>query len=449
MDIQVMRLEIDEELDVDSMERDGGLPEEVVGAAQAIVEDVRNRGDAALAEYTERFDRVRLNSFRVPDELLAASADRVDPDLREALDIACVSISDFHAGKIPLSTLDMASDGSIVGYRVTPLDSVGLYIPGGRAPYPSTVLMNAIPAKMAGVDRVVMVTPPSSDGTMDPALLYAASIAGIDEVYAVGGAQAVAALAYGTESIRKVDKIVGPGNAYVAAAKKLVSGVVGIDLQAGPSEVLILADETATPSFVAADMLSQAEHDPDACCYLVLIGDRILEEVLSEIERMTAEAPRREIIERSLVDNGLIVVCPDLDSAVETANGIAPEHLEILMERPMEIVGRIRHAGAIFLGTWTPVAVGDYIAGPSHTLPTSGTARFSNPLTADDFVKKTSIISYSRSALEDRADAVMRIAGHEGFTMHSKSISDRIAAMRATAAEPGSEKATADDEESR
>ncbi len=426
MEIQVMRLEVDEELDIDSMERSGSLPSEVMDSAASIIADVRERGDAALFEYTAKFDHVKLNSFLVPDELLAAAADRLDPDLRDALDVACINISDFHSGKVPQSTLDMSTDGSIVGYRVSPLDSVGLYIPGGRAPYPSTVLMNAIPAKMAGVERIVMVTPPSSDGTMDPALLYAASISGVDEVYAIGGAQAIAALTYGTESIPKVDKIVGPGNAYVAAAKKLVSGSVGTDMQAGPSEVLILADETSVPEFVAADMLSQAEHDPDACCYLVMVGDDNLNEILSEIERMAAEAERREIIEASLEENGLIVVCPNLSSAIETANGIAPEHLEIQMDNAMEIVGQLRHAGAIFVGTWSPVAVGDYIAGPSHTLPTSGTARFSNPLTTDDFVRKTSIISYSYPALRSKADAVMQIAGREGFTMHVRSVSERI-----------------------
>ncbi len=426
MDIQVIRLESDEELDFDSLGRDGSCSEEITNAAREIIDDIRKRGDIALSYYTEKFDHVKLETFLVPDEMIDSAERFLEASVKDALENACESIMAFHANKIPQSDLDLRPDGTLIGYRVNPLDSVGLYVPGGRASYPSTVLMNAIPAKMAGVERLVMVTPPSQNATMDPVLLYAAKLAGVDEIYAVGGAQAIAALAYGTESIEAVDKIVGPGNNYVAAAKQLVSGKVGIDLQAGPSEILILADDSANPSFVAADMLSQAEHDPDACSYLVMVGDEILEDVLSEMDRISKGSSRLEIIEESISNNGLIVICPDLASAIETANGIAPEHLEIMTDNPIELVGQLRNAGAIFVGQWTPVAMGDYIAGPSHTLPTSGAARFASPLTVDDFVKKTSVISYSYLALSDDANSVIEIANKEGFEMHSRSVMERI-----------------------
>lgn len=427
--IQVITLEEGEELDIDSMERSHGIPDDVTAAAREIINEVRERGDAALADYTERFDKVRMEDFRISEEMMAKAIDELDPEVVEALDMAFISVSAFHENDVPQSSFKIAGDGSMVGYKVSPLESVGLYIPGGRACYPSTIIMNATPAKMAGVERVVMVTPPNPDGTIDPALLYAAEICGVDEVYAVGGAQAIAALAYGTESIPRVDKIVGPGNVFVAAAKNLVSGVVGIDLQAGPSEALILADEFSVPEFVASDLLSQAEHDPNACCYLVMVGDEILDDVLAEVERKAAASPRREIIEQSLEDNGLVVVCPNIDVAVGTANAIAPEHLQIMTADAMEVVGRIRNAGAIFVGTWTPIAVGDYIAGPSHTLPTSGTARFSSPLSTHDFVKRSSVISYTYEALKRDAGPVVKIAGKEGFAMHALTVSERIELM--------------------
>ena len=428
---QIITLEENEELDIDSMERDAALSGDVLAAAEGIIKDVRERGDAALLEYTEKFDGAKLEALRVTDETIAEAIEALDPDVAEALDKAFVSISAFHENDVPQSSFKISDDGSIVGYKVDPLKTVGIYIPGGRACYPSTILMDAIPAKMAGVERLVMVTPPDKDGNIDPALLYAASICDIDDVYAVGGAQAIAALAYGTESIGRVDKIVGPGNAYVAAAKHLVSGAVGIDLQAGPSEALILADDTAVPEFVATDVLSQAEHDPNASCYLVLVGDAILEDVLEEIELKVAASPRKEIIEASIDNNGLIVICPSLDSAVRTANAIAPEHLQIMTADAIEVMGRIRNAGAIFIGPWTPVALGDYIAGPSHTLPTSGTARFSGPLSTHDFVKRSSVISYSYQALVRDADPVLRIAEREGFSMHALSVSERIAIAEA------------------
>ena len=429
--IQIIRLEDDEELDLDSMERSGLIADDIMESAREIVADVGERGDEALTEYTARFDQAAVADFRVSDEALAAAIEQIDEDVAEALDAACESIASFHENDVPSSTFKMAEDGSMVGYKVTPIESVGLYIPGGRASYPSTVLMNAIPAKIAGVDRIVMVTPPDADGSIDPALLYAAYLAGVDEVYTVGGAQAIAALAYGTKSIAKGDKIVGPGNVFVAAAKELVSGIVGTDLQAGPSEVLILADDAADPALIAADMIAQAEHDPLASAYLVCVGGEIIEDVVDQLEKQTAEAPRREIIEAALDENGLIVECSSFDNALRTINGIAPEHLEIMTEQPMELVGYIRNAGAIFVGPWSPVAIGDYVAGPSHTLPTSGTARFSSPLSTWDFVKRTSLISYSYAALLRDFETVTTIAESEGFDAHAQSIRARVEMVEA------------------
>ncbi len=426
MDIQIIELNEDEELDLDSMNRSGEILPEVAQSVRNILADVKERGDEALREYTLKFDHADLGSFRVPDEMLDQAVNYIEPKVAKAFDEACESIKKFHANDVARSNFNVGEDGSLVGYKVEPLDSVGLYVPGGRAAYPSTVLMNGIPAKMAGVKKIVMTTPPSANGTINPALLYAAKLAGVDEVYAVGGAQAIGALAYGTQTVPKVDKIVGPGNVFVAAAKAQVSGFVGIDFEAGPSEILILADETTIPSFAAADLISQAEHDPNACCYLVTVGDYIVKDLLDELNKMVEISPRREIIEASLEANGLIVICPTMECAIDTANKIAPEHLEIMMDEPMDLLGSIHNAGAIFVGSWTPVPVGDYFAGPSHTLPTSGTARFTNPLTTDDFVKKSSVICYSLSALENNASNIARIARSEGFEGHARSIEERI-----------------------
>lgn len=429
--IQIIRLEEDEELDIESMERSGLIADDVMGSVRAIIADVRERGDAALAEYTARFDGASIADFRIGDAALEAAYEQIEPAVAEALDAACESIASFHENDVPSSTLNMAEDGSMVGYKVSPIGSVGLYVPGGRASYPSTVLMNAIPAKIAGVDRIVMVTPPNPDGTIDPVLLYAAYIAGVDEVYAVGGAQSIAALAYGTQSIERVDKIVGPGNVYVAAAKQLVSGAVGVDLQAGPSEILILADDSSDPALIAADMIAQAEHDPMACCYLVCVGGEIIEDVVEQLEEQIEHASRKEIVEAALDENGLIVECASFENALSTVNAIAPEHLEIMAQDPMELVGYIRNAGAIFVGPWSPVAIGDYIAGPSHTLPTSGTARFSSPLSVWDFVKRSSVVAYSYAALLRDFEAVTEIATAEGFDAHAKSVAKRIETVEA------------------
>ena len=319
----------------------------------------------------------------------------------------------------------MRQDGALTGAKVTPLDSVGIYVPGGRALYPSTVLMNAIPASVAGVRRIVVATPPAKDGTVDAAILEACRIAGVTEVYTVGGAQAIGALAYGTAQIAPVDKITGPGNAFVAAAKKIVSGDVGIDMIAGPSEVCVVADEGADPALVAIDLMAQAEHDPLASCYLVCFSDAYADAVLSAAQRHLGRSTRAEITRASLDEQGLVVVCRSMDQALQTVNVIAPEHLELHVAHALDYLGEVRNAGAIFLGAWTPEAVGDYAAGPNHTLPTGGTARYASPLSVDEFVKKSSVIQYSPQALANDASTVMAIAEHEGLWAHRESVALR------------------------
>jgi histidinol dehydrogenase len=313
-----------------------------------------------------------------------------------------------------------------LGQKVTPLRRVGIYVPGGRALYPSSVLMNALPAQVAGVDEIAMVVPPAADGNVNPYTLAAAAEAGVTEIYKVGGAQAIAALAYGTASIPRVDKIVGPGNAFVTAAKKLVMGDVGIDMLAGPSEVLVLADETAVPAFVAIDLMAQAEHDPRAATYLVTTDPMLPGLVVEALEMLLEDSPRGEITRRSLVDNGVSIVCPDIVAALDTVDLVAPEHLEVMTEEPYELLGSIRNAGAIFLGPWTPESVGDYVAGPNHVLPTGGTARFSSPLSVDDFIKKSSVLGYSFDALEIDGPTVLAIAEREGLWAHARAVSLRL-----------------------
>ena len=406
----------------DCLNRTGAFNADALIAATSIVEDVRERGDEALREYTLKFDRVSLEDFRVSKEAIDEAIVNVDQSTAEALRQAADQIRDFHERQRQQSWFTVRADGALVGSKIEPLESVGIYVPGGRALYPSSVLMNALPAAVAGVPRIVCVTPPSKDGSLDPAILEACRIAGVTEIYAVGGAQAVAALAYGTESINPVCKITGPGNAYVAAAKKVVSGDVGIDMIAGPSEVCVVADETAEAALVAIDLMAQAEHDPLASCYLVTFSEEYADAVEAAIEKHMASTTRAEITSASLADQGLIVVCPDIESAMETVNVIAPEHLEIHMDHAFDLLGMIRNAGAIFLGAWTPEAVGDYVAGPNHTLPTGGTARYASPLSVDEFVKKSSVIQYSSAALANDASAVMTIAQHEGLWAHAKSV---------------------------
>ncbi|MBA4370675.1 MAG: histidinol dehydrogenase [Coriobacteriaceae bacterium] len=411
--------------------RSGGIDAEILGVAQRIVDDVRTRGDEALREYTKTLDKADVAEFRVPEAEIEAAVAVVGDEFLDALSTAADAIEDFHRRQVPQSWFVTHEGGVFLGQKVTPLFRVGIYVPGGRARYPSSVLMNAIPAVVAGVDEIAMACPPDADGSVSPYTLAAASVAGVDEVYRMGGAQAVAALAYGTASVRRVDKITGPGNAYVTAAKKLVMGDVGIDMLAGPSEVLVLADETAVPAFVAIDLMAQAEHDPRAVTYLVTTSPDLPGEVDEALEALLAEAPRADVIRRSLTDNGVVVVCPDIASALEVANAVAPEHLEVMCAEPFELLGSIRNAGAIFLGPWTPESVGDYVAGPNHVLPTGGTARFSSPLSVDDFVKKSSVISYSYEALEMDGPTVVRLAEAEGLDAHAAAVMLRLEALAA------------------
>jgi histidinol dehydrogenase len=409
----------------EALARTGGVDAEVVSVAARIVDDVRARGDEALRDYSRQFDKVELGEMRVSRVEIEAAVAIVPDEFRDAIAAAAASIEEFHERQAPRSWFT-TDEGTFLGQKVTPIRRVGVYVPGGRACYPSSVLMTAIPAIVAGVDEIAMVVPPQEDGTVNPYVLAAAAEVGISEIYRVGGAQAVAALAYGTATIPRVDKVVGPGNAYVTAAKKLVMGDVGIDMLAGPSEVLILADETAEPAFIAIDLMAQAEHDPRAATYLVTVDAKLPDEVEEALELLLEEAPRADVIRRSLTDNGRIIIVPDIATAFDVANTVAPEHLEIMMAEPFELLGLVRNAGAIFLGPWTPESVGDYVAGPNHVLPTGGTARFSSPLSVDDFVKRSSVISYSREALEADAPNVIAIATVEGLDAHADAVALRL-----------------------
>ena len=419
-------LEKNEQFDSSYINRTGAFNAGALSAATSIIEEVRTRGDAALRDFTERFDGVRVDDFRVKPEAIEAAVAAVDPATFAALKHAAAQIRDFHERQKQQSWIYARDDGAIVGAKVTPLDSVGIYVPGGRALYPSTVLMNALPAQVAGVERIVCVTPPTKDGTLDSAILAACSIAGVTEIYTVGGAQAVGALAYGTETIAPVAKVTGPGNAYVAAAKKIVSGDVGIDMIAGPSEVCVVADEAADPSLVAIDLMAQAEHDPLAACYLVTFSEEYADAVEAAVAEHVKNSPRADITMTSLNEQGLVVVCEDMPQALDVVNVIAPEHLEMHVENAMDLLGGIRNAGAIFLGEWTCEALGDYVAGPNHTLPTGGTARYASPLSVDEYVKKSSIIQYTPTALLNDAEAVTRIADHEGLWAHAQSVRERV-----------------------
>ena len=409
--------------------RTGGIDMEVLGVAQRIIDDVRRRGDEALREYTEQFDKAELADFQVSAAEIEAAVAEVGDEFREAIASAAIAIEEFHQRQVQQSWFTTIEGGVLIGQQVTPIERVGIYVPGGRACYPSSVLMNAIPAIVAGVGEIAMVVPPDADGRVNPYTLAAAAEVGVDEIYKVGGAQAIAALAYGTDTIPRVDKITGPGNAYVTAAKKLVMGDVGIDMLAGPSEVLILADETAEPMFVAIDLMAQAEHDPRAATYLVTTDEDLPARVELALRELLVGSSRADVIERSLTDNGVVIVCPDIDVALDAANLIAPEHLEVQMADPFELLGSIRNAGAIFLGPWTPESVGDYVAGPNHVLPTGGTARFSSPLSVDDFVKKSSVLSYSLQGLEADGATVMTIAEAEGLEAHAAAVGIRLAAV--------------------
>ncbi|MDI4648826.1 histidinol dehydrogenase [Cohnella hashimotonis] len=410
-------------------ESEYGSPEQNAAVAE-IVSAVRSEGDAALLRYTEAFDRVRLDAsqLRVTEAEIQSAYERVEPEFLDALRRAAANVTAFHEKQTRQSWIDVQPDGTMLGMSLRPLARVGLYVPGGKAAYPSSVLMNVLPAKVAGVPQIAMVTPPATGGRegIDPYILVAAAEAGVTEMYRVGGAQAVAALAYGTESIPAVDKICGPGNIYVALAKRAVFGAVDIDSIAGPSEIVVLADDSADARFVAADLLSQAEHDEMASAMLVTPSERLARDVEAELAWQVATLPRREIAEKSLEQYGAILTVADLAEGIDVVNKLAPEHLEIMTEDPLELLGRIENAGAIFLGPYSSEPVGDYFAGPNHILPTNGTARFSSPLNVDDFVKKSSLIRYSREALRRDAAGIASLARHEGLEAHARAVEIRF-----------------------
>ena len=397
-------------------------------AVAEIIETVKKGGDEALFSYTEKFDHCKMDAahIRVTREEIDEAYQKVDADFVEVMKKSAANIRAFHEKQLRNSWFDPKPDGTILGMKILPIAIAGVYVPGGKAAYPSSVLMNVLPAKVAGVERIIMTTPPGADGKVNPGTLVAAHIAGVDEIYKVGGAQAIAAMAFGTQSIPKVDKITGPGNIFVALAKKACFGYVSIDSIAGPSEILVIADETTNPRYVAADLLSQAEHDELASAILITTSKTLADQVSVEVDRFVANLSRREIIEKSLNNYGYILLVDSLDEAADTANEIASEHLEILTKDPFAMITKIRNAGAIFLGEYSSEPLGDYFAGPNHVLPTNGTARFFSPLNVDDFLKKTSIISYSRPALEKIHQDIECFAENEGLTAHANSIRVRF-----------------------
>ncbi|QII26310.1 histidinol dehydrogenase [Bacillus altitudinis] len=394
-------------------------------AVQRIIEEVRKNGDEAVRSFTKQFDGVSIEQPLVTEDEKTKAYERLDPEMIQIIKTAIRNIRTYHERQLTSSWFYHQKDGSMLGQKVTPLDAVGVYVPGGTAAYPSSVLMNVIPALVAGVERIVLVTPPGKDGRLSDAVLVAAKELGISEMYKMGGAQAIAALAYGTDSIQPVDKITGPGNIYVALAKREVFGQVDIDMIAGPSEIAVLADETATAHEVAADLLSQAEHDALASSILVTPSKGLAEAVQAEVQAQLDNLPRKSIAAQSIQDHGYIYVTESLDRAVDIVNQLAPEHLEVLTAYPASLLGQIKHAGAIFLGRYSPEPVGDYFAGPNHVLPTNGTARFSSPLGVTDFQKKTSIISYSKEAFETHRESIAAFARLEGLEAHARSIEAR------------------------
>ena len=407
------------------LNRDLRAEQDVEEVVDAIIADVRARGDAALRDYALRFDGARLEELEVSAQEMDQALADADPYFLDTLRMAAANIEAFHRRQLRDSFVMTEQDGVILGQKYTPVERAGVYVPGGTAAYPSTVLMDVIPARVAGVPEIVMVTPAGRDGRVDPAILAAASVAGVTRIFKTGGAQAVAALAYGTESVPAVDKIVGPGNIYVATAKRKVYGKVGIDMIAGPSEILVLADGGCSPAWVAADLLSQAEHDRLASPVLVTDSEALALAVQAEVEAQLAALPRRDIARASVETGGKIILCGSLDQAVDVCNIIAPEHLELCVEDPFALLGRIKNAGSIFLGRNVPEALGDYFAGPNHTLPTSGTARFSSPLGVDDFVKRSSFIYYTREALGRVKDRIAGFAEAEGLHAHARSVTIR------------------------
>lgn len=401
---------------------------EFEGRVAEIIQNVKNNRDQAVFDYTKRFDGADIGpeNIRVTEEEIREAYEQVDKSLVEVIRKALVNIRSYHEKQRQYSWFDSKPDGTMLGQKVTALSKVGVYVPGGKAVYPSSVLMNIVPAKAAGVEKIIMTTPPGKDGKVNPSTLVAAHEAGADEVYKTGGAQAIAALAFGTESIPRVDKIVGPGNIYVALAKKAVYGHVSIDSVAGPSEILVLADETANPRFVAADLLSQAEHDEMASAILITTSHELADKVSKEVDAFTAELSRKEIIQKSLYNYGYILVAENMEDAIDTVNEIASEHLEIVTKDPFQVMTKIKNAGAIFIGEYSSEPLGDYFAGPNHVLPTNGTAKFFSPLSVDDFIKKSSIIYYSREALEPIHEDIIKFATAEQLTAHANSIKVRF-----------------------
>ena len=400
--------------------------DDVNETVENILKDVKKRGDKALFEYTKKFDKVDLKTLEVSEEEIQKAFDTIDKELLEVIKYSHDNIKLFHERQVRNNFIVKKENGVSSGQIINPIEKVGLYVPGGTAAYPSTVLMNAVPAKIAGCKEIIMVTPPTSDGTILPSLLVAAKIAGVDRIFKVGGAQSIAALSYGTESIPKVYKIVGPGNIYVAMAKKMVYGEVSIDMIAGPSEVLIIADDSANPVHVAADLLSQAEHDKLAASILVTNSKELAKNVAEQLEIQLKELEREEIARVSIETQGRIIITKTIDEAIKISNEIAPEHLELAVSNPFELLTRVKNAGSIFMGHNTPEPLGDYLAGPNHTLPTSGTAKFSSPLSVDDFIKKSSFIYYSKEGLEEVKDKVIKFAESEGLTAHARSVSKRF-----------------------
>ncbi len=412
--------------------RVSGLPRgdesDVEALVRTILEDVARKGDAAVAAFTERFDGVKLvpRRFEIKREEISAALANTDADLLSAMKRARCNVEDYHRQTLPCSQQYRSADGTSLGERVTPIQRVGVYVPGGKAFYPSTVLMTVVPAKVAGCEEIIVVSPPSYEGTIHPAILAAASLSGATRVFRIGGAQAVAALAYGTKTVPAVDKIVGPGNVYVTVAKRLVAQTVEIDKEAGPTEILIIADETANPRWVAADMLSQAEHEEDAVAILLTDSARLARTVAKQLEEQVDALPRKRFAKQALKKGGAIVVVSDLAEAVRLSNMRAPEHLSLMVKKPRELLKLVKNAGAIFLGPYSPVAVGDYMAGPSHVLPTGGTARFASALTVNDFLKRSSVIAYTKKRLANEADDIARLAEAEGLDAHAESVRVRL-----------------------
>lgn len=430
MDIKIKKIfangKDEEEFFAQVEKRSGETDKKVTATVSEIIETVKNGGDNAVKAYTEKFDGKLPQYYEVPRDVINDALTVADPAFTEALLNAIENISDFHNRQKSQSFVNTKENGVILGQKVRGLERVGLYVPGGTAAYPSSVLMNAIPAKIAGVKEIIMVTPPLKDGTPNKDILVAAALCGVDRIFLAGGAQAIAALAYGTEEIPKVDKIVGPGNIYVATAKKLLYGIVDIDMIAGPSEILVIADESADPKYVAADLMSQAEHDKIASAILVTTSEKLADETAAEINRQVEELSRKEIIDTSLTDYGAMIICANKEQACDIANRLAPEHLEVLFENPMEYVGRLDNAGSVFLGSYAPEPLGDYYAGPNHVLPTSGTARFFSPLGVNSFEKRMSFIYYTEDALCEAKDDIVLIAEKEGLTAHANAIKVRF-----------------------